>query len=72
MGEERFAAGDWSSDGVELDVVQEGVMTARFYGTTDGRVVVADQAGWLPGSFPSKDAALEAVRKVNGLRGESS
>lgn len=48
------------------DVVKEGKMTAHLY-ETNGAWVVADQAGWLPGSFGTRDAALEAVRHANGL-----
>lgn len=36
------------------------------YEVADG-FVAADQAGWLEGSWPTADEALEAVRKSNGL-----
>lgn len=46
--------------------VREGEMTARIY-RVDDEYTVADQAGWLPGVFPTRDAALESARRANGL-----
>lgn len=45
------------------ETVDEGPMTARIY-AADGEFTVADQAGWLPGVFPSRDAALAAAREA--------
>lgn len=44
-------------------------MTARVYSTDSGEFVVADQAGWVPGSFASIDAAVEGARRANGVGG---
>lgn len=46
--------------------VTEGDITVTIY-KSEGAFVVADQAGWLPGSFPTRDAALAAARSENGL-----
>lgn len=53
------------------ETVKEGRMTAHIYEVADG-FVVADQAGWLPGLFPTRDKALESARLANGLAGETS
>lgn len=42
-------------------------MTAHIHQLGDGRFVVADQAGWLPGAFDTHDAALASAREANGL-----
>lgn len=47
-------------------IVREGKMTAHVYELDDGGFVVADQAGWLPGSFPSFNEALQSAREANG------
>ena len=49
------------------EIVHEGWMTAYIHKTDSGDYVVADQAGWLPGTFPDRDAALASARKANGL-----
>lgn len=49
------------------EVVKEGAMTAHLYQLDSGEWVVADQAGWLPGDWPTRDEALAAVRAANGL-----
>ncbi len=36
----------------------------RIY-AVDGKYVVADQGGWLPGEFDTSDDALEAARQAN-------
>lgn len=46
--------------------VTEGDITVTIY-KAEGAFVVADQAGWLPGSFPTRNAALAAARSENGL-----
>lgn len=48
------------------EVVTEGDITITIY-EADGTFVVADQAGWIPGSFPTRNAALAAARAENGL-----
>lgn len=49
------------------EIVTEGAMKAHIYKTDNGDFVAADQAGWLPGSFPDRDAALASARAANGL-----
>ena len=53
-------------------VVEEGLMPARVYPTDDGSFVVADQAGWVPGSFTTVDAAVEGARRANDIAVPSS
>jgi hypothetical protein len=48
------------------DVVKRGKVTIYLYQTDSGNWVVADQAGWLPGSFPTRDAALTSALEANG------
>jgi hypothetical protein len=46
--------------------IHECGVTIRIH-SVDGGFVVADQAGWLPGEFTTRDAALESAREANGL-----
>lgn len=52
---------------MKTKVICEGTMKAHIYETDNGEFVVADQAGWLPGSFSSEDEALASARAANGL-----
>lgn len=47
--------------------MKQGKVTITLYELDSGSWVVADQAGWLPGSFPNRDAALASARAANGL-----
>lgn len=49
------------------EIVREEKMTAHLYQVDNKEWVVADQAGWLPGTWATRDEALAAVRKANGL-----
>lgn len=49
------------------EIVREGRMTAHIYQNDYGQFVVADQAGWLPGTFNTREAALASAREANGL-----
>lgn len=49
-----------------LEKVREGRMTAHIF-ACGNTFLVADQAGWLPGVFISRDDALAAARRANGL-----
>jgi hypothetical protein len=49
------------------EIVREGKMEAHIYGCDDGTFTVADQAGWLPGVFATRDEALQSAREANGL-----
>lgn len=49
------------------EIVKQGKATITLYELDSGEWVVADQAGWLPGSFPDRDAALASAREANGL-----
>ncbi len=48
------------------EVVTEGGITITIYPVND-EFAVADQAGWLPGIFSTRDAALASARAANGL-----
>lgn len=49
------------------EVIKRGNVTIHLYELDDGGWVVADQAGWLPGSFTTRDEALASALAANGL-----
>lgn len=60
----------WLKTGKRLqfpEIVEEGKVTISLYELESGNWTVADQGGWLPGSFQTREEALAYARAENGL-----
>lgn len=48
------------------EIIKEGAMELHLYQVDNGWVA-ADRAGWLAGVWDTRDEAIAAARKANGL-----